>query len=275
LEATVRELLSEELLKGHNIFISGGGSGVNFAIARSCAELGANIAICGRTEEKLKSAARELEELGASAVYSVADVRDWDALSRALAESADKLGPMRGVVCGAAGNFLAPAQDISTNGFRAVMDIDVLGTFHVAKAAYAQLCATEGHLLFVSGGQSQMPFTHQAHVAAAKAAVDHLMRNLALEWGPSGINVNSIVPGPVSGTEGMRRLTEATPPEVWTAMIPLGRFASAAEIGTMAAILLSPLASFVNGAQVVVDGGMSLSGSFPFNQAVLAASATS
>jgi NAD(P)-dependent dehydrogenase (short-subunit alcohol dehydrogenase family) len=99
------------------------------------------------------------------------------------------------------------------------------------------------------------------------------MRNLALEWGPLGIRSNSIVPGPVNGTEGMRRLAATAGPEIWNAMIPLGRWAEPEEIGTMAAVLLSPLASFVNGAQVVVDGGMAMSGTSGFNTAVLAAAA--
>jgi NAD(P)-dependent dehydrogenase (short-subunit alcohol dehydrogenase family) len=264
-------LLHPDLLRGRSVFVSGGGSGVNLAIARACAHVGANIAICGRTEEKLKMAAEELTGLGARVSYSVADVRDWDAVQSAFEFAADELGPMDAVVCGAAGNFLAPAELLSTGGFKAVVDIDLLGSFHVAKAGFAQLVETKGSVLFVSGGQSQMPFTHQAHVAAAKAGVDQLMRSLALEWGPLGVRSNSIVPGPVSGTEGMRRLAETAGPEVWSSMIPLGRWAEPEEIGTMAAVLVSPLASFVNGAQVVVDGGMAMSGSSSFNQAVLAA----
>lgn len=257
--------LHPDLLRGRNIFISGGGSGVNLGIARECAAVGANLALCGRTEEKLRAATEELREYGVRAVYAVADVRDAEAVDKAFMRAADELGPMDGVVCGAAGNFVRPAESISTNGFRAVMDIDLLGSFHCAKFAYAQLAETRGSLLFISGGQSQMPFLHQAHVAASKAGVDQLMRALALEWGPAGIRSNSIVPGPVEGTEGMQRLAELAGAETWSAMVPLGRFARKEEIGRMSAFLLSPVASFVNGAQIVVDGGMSLSGSGQFN----------
>ncbi|MGD9958302.1 SDR family oxidoreductase [Nocardioides sp.] len=271
----MRDLLSKDLLRGRNVFVSGGGSGVNLAIAQACAELGANVALCGRTEAKLKLATAALEALGVEAVYAVADVRDAVAVDSALEVAARHLGPMDAVVCGAAGNFLAPAERISSNGFRAVMDIDLLGSFHVAKASFEQLRTTAGNLLFVSGGQSQMPFVHQAHVSAAKAGVDQLMRTLALEWGPLGIRSNSIIPGPVSGTEGMRRLAETADADVWAGMVPLGRFARLEEIGTIAAILMSPLAAFVNGAQIVVDGGMSLSGSSAFNQAVLSAATPS
>jgi NAD(P)-dependent dehydrogenase (short-subunit alcohol dehydrogenase family) len=267
-------LLSPDLLRGQNVFVSGGGSGVNLAIATECARVGANLVICGRTESKLKLAVEHLRGFGIEAEYAVADVRDADAVSAAFELGASRLGPMNAVVCGAAGNFLAPAERISTNGFRAVMDIDLLGSFHCARSGFEQLRETKGNILFVSGGQSQMPFVHQAHVSAAKAGVDALMRNLALEWGPVGVRANSILPGPVSGTEGMKRLAASASPEVWAAMVPLGRFAEQDEIGRMAAMLVSPLASFVNGAQIVVDGGMSLSGSSGFNQAVLTAAAT-
>jgi NAD(P)-dependent dehydrogenase (short-subunit alcohol dehydrogenase family) len=271
----MHELLPPDLLQGRNVFVSGGGSGVNLAIAEACAALGANIAICGRTESKLVSATETLSTYGVKTAFAVADVRDEVAVHDFFETGASQIGPADVVVCGAAGNFLAPAETISTNGFRAVMDIDLLGSFHVAKAGFDQLRESQGTVLFVSGGQSQMPFLHQAHVSAAKAGVDQLMRTLALEWGPLGIRVNSIVPGPVSGTEGMRRLAATAGEDTWAAMVPLGRFAEQEEIGRMAAVLVSPIASFVNGAQVVVDGGMVLSGSSGFNQAVLRAASTS
>ncbi|MGY1811113.1 SDR family oxidoreductase [Blastococcus sp. SYSU D00669] len=264
------QLLPPDLLRGSNVFVSGGGSGVNLAIARTCASLGANIVICGRTEAKLELAAEQLREHGTEVAWAVADVRDAGAVEEAFDLAARRVGPVHAVICGAAGNFLAPTEALSTNGFRAVLDIDVLGSFHCAKYAFPHLRETRGNILFVSGGQSQMPFVHQSHVAAAKAGVDQLMRSLALEWGPLGIRSNSIVPGPVDGTEGMKRLAATVGDDVWSGMVPLGRFATAEEVGTMAAVLVSPLASFVNGAQLVVDGGMAMTGSAAFNQAILA-----
>jgi NAD(P)-dependent dehydrogenase (short-subunit alcohol dehydrogenase family) len=262
-------LLAPDLLRGKNVVISGGGSGVNLAIAEACAGVGANVVIVGRTEAKLQAAADKLLSYGGKVGYAVADVRDAEAVDAAFDTGLREVGPADVVVCGAAGNFLAPAETISTNGFKAVMDIDLLGSFHFAKAGFAQLRETGGNVLFVSGGQSQMPFLHQAHVSAAKSGVDALMRNLALEWGPQGIRVNSIIPGPTAGTEGMKRLAETAGPETWAAMVPLGRYAQLEEIGRMAAVIVSPLASFVNGAQIVVDGGMVLSGSSAFNHAVV------
>ncbi|WP_068401836.1 SDR family oxidoreductase [Kribbia dieselivorans] len=260
-------LLHPDLLRDKTIFVSGGGSGINLAIAKACASVGANIAICGRTESRLESAAEELRALGARVVPAVADVRDWDAVQAAFARTAEELGPVSGVVAGAAGNFVAPAEQISTNGFKVVQDIDVLGSFHVAKAAFEQLRETQGSVLFITAGQSVRSMAYQVHVAAAKAGVDALMRGLALEWGPLGIRSNSIAPGPVAGTEGMKRLTEATGDQLWNDMVPLGRFAEAEEVATMATVLLSPLSSYVNGARLTCDGGLEVGGSTEYDRA--------
>jgi NAD(P)-dependent dehydrogenase (short-subunit alcohol dehydrogenase family) len=269
----ISSYLSPDLLKGTSAFITGGGSGINLGIARCFAQVGADIAICGRTQERLDAAADELGELGARVSTSVADVRDPDAVSAAFIKARNDIGPVSTVVCGAAGNFLAPAEKMSSKGFRTVIDIDLLGSFHTAHAAFDQLKETRGSLLFISAGQSDAPYLFQAHVGAAKAAIDSLMRHLALEWGPHGIRSNAIVPGPIDGTEGMKRLAAQVGRQAWTDSIALGRFGTPDEIGAMAVVLASPLAAFVTGTRIVVDGGLALSGSGMFNCALAEASA--
>lgn len=264
----LQDWITKDAFKGKTVFVTGGGSGINLGIARSFAGLGANVAICGRSTERLAEAADQLRLLGAKVSSTPADVRNYEAVSFALNKSSDELGPADVLVCGAAGNFLAPADELTSNGFRTVVDIDLIGTFNAARAAFDQLKRTRGCLIFISGGQAYLPFLMQAHVGAAKAGVESLMRNLALEWGPHGIRCNTIVPGPVDGTEGMRRLTAPTGLETWTHMVPLGRFAHIDEIAAIAVVLASPLASYVTGAQIVVDGGLGLSGSGLFNQRV-------
>ena len=266
--------LAPDLLKGTAAFVTGGGSGINLGIARCFAQVGADVAICGRTEERLGKAAEALEALGARVSRPVADVRDPDAMAAAMAQARDELGPLSTLVCGAAGNFLAPAEKISSKGFRTVVEIDLLGTFHAAHAAFDQLRETRGSLLFISAGQADRPYLHQAHVGAAKAGIDSLMRHLALEWGPHGIRCNAIVPGPIEATEGMNRLAELVGEQAWTDGIALGRFGTAEEVGAMAVVLASPLASFVTGARIEVDGGLALSGSGFFNRALESATAS-
>ena len=229
--------------------------------------------LCGRSAERLAGAATELKALGARVSTSVADVRDYDALGAALAGSKSELGPADVLVCGAAGNFLARAETLNAKGFRTVVEIDLLGSFNAARAAFEQLQETKGSVIFISAGQSTMPFLAQAHVGAAKAGVDSLMRSLALEWGRFGIRANALVPGPIGETEGMKRLGGSLDPTAMAAMLPLGRFGTVDDIGAMAVVLASPLAAFVTGASIVVDGGFGLSGTGLFNQSLLAAEA--
>jgi NAD(P)-dependent dehydrogenase (short-subunit alcohol dehydrogenase family) len=265
----VADYLPRDLFKGKPVFVTGGGSGINLGIAKTFAALGADVAICGRTPERLEAAAADLGKYGVRVSTSVADVRDLDAVRAAFAKSYADLGPAYTVVCGAAGNFVARAESISSNGFRAVVDIDLIGSFHTSLAAFEQLRETRGNLIFISAGQASQPYAFQAHVAAAKAGVESLMRNLALEWGRHGIRSNAIVPGPIEDTEGMRRLGAAAGgDEPWTRSIPLGRFGRVAEIGAMAAVLASPLSAYVTGTAVEVDGGSGLGGSAGFNAAV-------
>ena len=265
----LNELLCPSLLAGKAVFITGGGSGINLAVAHGFASVGADVAICGRTPEKLEHAAAELRQAHSVRVITApADVRDFDALQAAVNAAAEDFGRMDTVVAGAAGNFFSAAEAISSNGFRTVVEIDLLGSFHTARAAFEHLKASQGSVLFVSAGQAYLPFAHQCHVGAAKAGIENLMTNLALEWGHYGIRVNSVVPGPIDGTEGMRRLTAPVGVEMWTDSVPLGRFGRADEIAAMAVVLSSPLASYVTGARIVVDGGLGLSGLGGISRAV-------
>jgi NAD(P)-dependent dehydrogenase (short-subunit alcohol dehydrogenase family) len=206
-----------------------------------------------------------LQALGAKVCIAVADVRDFAALEAAFAKSKEALGPIDVLVCGAAGNFLAPAEQLSTNGFKTVIDIDLMGSFNASRAAFVQLQETKGTIIFISAGQAYMPYAYQVHVAAAKAGIDMMMKNLALEWGRYGIRCNSIVPGPIADTEGMKRLSSPDVLAQLNASIPLGRMGTVDEIGQVAVFLASPLASYVSGTVLVTDGGQNLAGSALFN----------
>jgi NAD(P)-dependent dehydrogenase (short-subunit alcohol dehydrogenase family) len=257
----IQDFFPKDLFAGQTVFVTGGGSGINLGIARNFAALGANLAICGRTREKLDAAASELRALGAKVCAETADVRDYAAVEAAMAKSRAELGPISVLVAGAAGNFPCAAEALSPNGFKSVVDIDLLGTFNASRAAFEQLKETKGSIIFVSAGQAFIPYAWQAHVGAAKAGVDNLMRNLAMEWGRFGIRVNSIAPGPIGGTEGMRRLGPEELHEQFKRAIPLGRFGTVDDIGQVAAFLASPLASFITGSLIIADGGQNLPGS--------------
>lgn len=261
----IARYFAKDLFAGKTVFVTGGGSGINLGIARCFAALGAGIAICGRTQERLDGAARALEALGAKVFAKVADVRQPQAMQAAVDETRQALGAIDVLVCGAAGNFLCRAEDMSPNGFKTVVDIDLMGSFHASRAAFQQLKETKGTILFVSAGMAYMPYAFQLHVGAAKAGIESMMKNLALEWGQYGIRSCSIVPGPIEGTEGMKRLADPKSLEERLGHIPLQRMGTVDEIGQAAVFLASPMAAYITGAQLVVDGGSGLIGSAFFN----------
>src|SRR5262245_46885845 len=227
----VTQYFAKDLYKGKAVFVTGGGSGINLGVARNFAALGANIAICGRTQEKLDAAAEELRALGAKVCPVAADVRDTAALQAAFARSMAEIGAMDVLVCGAAGNFVVAADKLSANGFKTVVDIDLLGFFNASSAAFDQLRETKGTIIFISAGMAYMPHKFQVHVGAAKAGIDMMMKNLALEWGHHGIRANSIVPGPIEGTEGMKRLSAPAAKQTVIEAVPMRRMGSVDDIG--------------------------------------------
>jgi NAD(P)-dependent dehydrogenase (short-subunit alcohol dehydrogenase family) len=250
---------SERILEGKVAVVTGGGSGINLAIAERFAGQGASVALIGRTQEKLDNASAGITKLGGKAKGFSADVRDYEALSNAIRSAREEFGEIDIVICGAAGNFPAPALGMSANGFKAVVDIDLLGTFNTCRAAFEHLKRPGASIINISAVQAFVPMAMQAHVCAAKAGVDMVTRTLALEWGPMGVRVNSIAPGAVDDTEGMKRL--APTPEIkamYTNMIPLRRFAEKSELADLALFLCSDAAQYINGTVIVCDGGQSL-----------------
>lgn len=246
---------------GKSVFVFGGTSGINLGVAETFAEHGARVAVASRSRDKVDAAVARLTGHGGEAVGFVADVRDVDAVTAAFAGAAQAFGQIDALISGAAGNFPAPALGISPNGFKSVVDIDLLGTFHVLRAAHPHLRKPGASIINISAPQAFVPMPFQVHVCAAKAGVDMVTRVLALEWGPQGIRVNSIVPGPIAGTEGMARL--APTPELQAMVresVPLRRDGTPRDIGDCALFLASPLASYISGVVLPVDGGWSLGG---------------
>lgn len=251
------------MFENATVFVAGGTSGINLGIATAFARAGARVAVLSRRPEKVEAALARLREAGAADVLGfAADVRDYPAVADAFAQTRARWSELDVLISGAAGNFLAPAAGMSSNAFRSVMEIDLLGTFHVMRAAYEHLRKPGASVINITAAQSWMPSPFQAHVCAAKAGVDQLTRTLAMEWGPDGIRVNSIAPGPIEGTEGVARLvpTEASR-EAWMRSIPLGRFGQLDDISDAALWLSSHQARYVTGVVLSVDGGLSLGGS--------------
>src|SRR5262249_52557738 len=189
------------------------------------------------------------------ALAVAADVRKSEEVEKAIAATLDRFGRVDIVVNGAAGNFLCAAEELSPNGFGTVVDIDLKGTFNVCLAAFDELKKHRGQILNISATLHYLGTPLQLHVSAAKAGVDALTRNLAVEWGRHGIRVNAIAPGPIADTEGMKRLVPEPIKEKLQQRIPLGRFGLIKDIENAAVFLCSGAASYINGEVLVVDGG--------------------
>jgi 2,4-dienoyl-CoA reductase [(3E)-enoyl-CoA-producing], peroxisomal len=254
-----QNIFHESILSGHVAFVTGGGTGITGGVARALAESGASVALVSRKLEHLQPAADLINQNGGKALAVVADVRDMAQVESAIAATVEHFGKLDIVVNGAAGNFLCAAEELSPNGFGTVVDIDLKGTFNVCRAAFAQLKEHRGQILNISATLHYLGTPMQLHVSAAKAGVDALTRNLAVEWGPYGIRVNAIAPGPIEDTEGMKRLVPEPVKEKLKKGIPLRRFGRIADIEKAAVFYCSDAASFINGTVLVVDGGHWLS----------------
>lgn len=244
-----------------HVVVIGGTSGINRGIAEQFAELGANVTVASRSQDKVDDTVKALESFGAKAFGFTCDVRHPDGLREGLKACYEKFGAYDVLVSGAAGNFPAFATGMSENAFKSVVDIDLLGSFNVLRNAYPYLKTPGASVINVSAPQAFLPMMAQAHVCAAKAGVDMLTRTLALEWGESGIRVNSVVPGPIEGTEGMKRL--APTPELTDMAresVPLKRLGQSEDLANLCCFLASPMASYMSGAIIPCDGGWSLGG---------------
>lgn len=248
----------EGLFAGKTAFFTGGTSGIGLGIAERFAELGARVVLVGRNEEKMAGAVEGLLKRGLKASGHACDVRQYGAIEEALMQSHGEYGPLDFVFAGAAGNFPAAVTGMSANGFKAVIDIDVLGTFNTYRAAYAFLRKPGAVLVSISANHAHQPIAMQAHVCAAKAGVELLTHTLALEWGGEGVRAVCITPGPIDGTEGMRRLapTDEARRRVCESS-PLGRMGTVREVAEMAVFLCSDAAAYVTGATFRVDGAAS------------------
>lgn len=250
-----QNIFADGVLEGRVAFVTGGGTGITGGVARAFAEAGATVALVSRKLEHLEPAAEAINRNGGKAIAVVADVRQPAEVESAVAKTVEAFGKIDIVINGAAGNFLCAAEELSPNGFGTVVDIDLKGTFNVCRATFAQLKEHHGQILNISATLHYLGTPLQLHVSAAKAGVDALTRNLAVEWGRHGIRVNAIAPGPIEDTEGMTRLVPEPVKERLRKNVPLGRFGRIADIERAALFICSDAASFINGTVLVVDGG--------------------
>jgi 2,4-dienoyl-CoA reductase [(3E)-enoyl-CoA-producing], peroxisomal len=245
-----------DLLHDQVALVTGGATGIGKQIGHVLGAHGARVTIASRKQDNLQAAVEELRAAGVDASFGVCDVRDVEAVRSVIDTLVDQHGRLDIVVNNAAGNFPAPMSKISPNGFKAVVDIDLLGTYNVTRCAFdAWLSEHGGSIVNISAPFQQKGVAFQSHVAAAKAGVDSLTRTCAVEWGPYGVRVNAIAPGSIAGTEGVRRFADAVTGGDDRPKNPLGLQGSGSDIAYLALYLCSPMARFVSGQVIAVDGG--------------------
>ncbi len=258
------QAFAQQLLDGKVAFVTGGGSGIGAGIARMLARQGCKVGLLGRKKEKLDTVAGEIAAAGGQASVFPADVRSYDSVAAAVGECVAAFGRLDILINSAAGNFLAPAASLSANGFRSVIDIDLCGTFNASRAAFEHLAKQGGSIVNITATQADIPTPLQCHAGAAKAGIEKLTRDLALEWGASGVRVNAVAPGPIEGTEGMSRLAPGGVPDALKKRVPLGRYGTIDEVAGAVLFLVSSAGSYVTGSTLLIDGGTSLVGAGPF-----------
>lgn len=254
-----RDAFAPDALAGKVALVAGASGGINLGIAQHFARHGARVAILSRSAERIAAAARTLPAAPDAVLARAADVRDYDAVAAVVRETAGTFGAIDIVVSGAAGNFHAPAAHLSPNGFRTVVEIDLIGSFHVLRASFEHLRQPGASLIAITAPGATHPGPFQAHANAAKAGVNMLVRCLALEWGPAGVRVNALSPGPIAGTEGMARL--AATPERERAIkqrLALRDYGQIRDVADMALFLASDNARYVTGTVFDCDGGAGL-----------------
>jgi NAD(P)-dependent dehydrogenase (short-subunit alcohol dehydrogenase family) len=246
----------DDALKGRVAFVAGGSSGINLAVACRFASKGAKIMLISRSAERLVAAAETVSHAGGTVIYEAADVRDNVAVQSALSKCHETFGPIDIVLSGAAGNFVAPVSQVSSNGFRTVVDIDLFGTYNVLKHSYPYLRRPGASLISITAPVADKPMIGQAHAGAAKAGVNTLTKVLAAEWGCDGVRVNAISPGFIANTEGCARLVGTPAREQrLVGVIPMRELGRASDIADLALFLATEHARYITGAVIDCDGG--------------------
>ncbi|KAF7303606.1 hypothetical protein MIND_00589900 [Mycena indigotica] len=246
----------DDIFKGKVLFCTGGGSGICRGMTEAIMKHGAKATIVGRNLERLNKAAEELSaSTGQKCLPAQADVRQPKTLQDAVQKTIEAFGRIDFVICGAAGNFLAPISGLSENAFRTVIEIDTLGTYNTLKATIPHVRKTKGAYIHISATLHYRGTPFQAHVSAAKAAVDALSTVIAVEEGPHGVRSNVLAPGAISGTEGMDRLSAKGPDAGNRDMLyPLGRPGIIGDVANAGVFLFSPAATYISGQVFAVDG---------------------
>ena len=262
------DALVSDLLADHHVVVTGGGTGLGRVMALTFADLGAAVTINGRRSDPLSETVTDIEEAGGTAEGISCNVRDPEAVQAFFEEAEERQGLVTRLVNNAAANFLAPTEDISPNGFDALVKTNLYGSFYCTQACGRRWLEreTEGVVLSIATTYAETGSAYAVPSAMSKAGIVAMMRSLAAEWGSEGIRLNVVAPGPFP-TEGAwdRLVPDEDLAQQMKDRVPLGRFGSPDELADLASVLLSDLAGYMNGEVVTFDGGEALAAGGQFN----------
>lgn len=250
-------IFNKDLLKGQVAFVTGGGTGIGFTITEVLMRHGCDTIIASRRLDKLRESAASLEAAtGRKCLPVQMDVRDPKKVQAAVGEAMRTFGKINILVNSAAGNFLCPAEGLSFNAFKTVMDIDAIGTFNTTKVVFDEYMKKHGGVIInITATLQVRGQIYQVHAGCAKAAIETMTKHLAVEWGEKGIRLMCVAPGPIAETEGFSRLGGKTIREDYIKNIPIQRVGTREDIGNTVLYCVSDAAQLLTGTTVIADGG--------------------
>lgn len=265
------KMLRDGALKGKNIVVTGGGSGLGKSMTKYFLELGAKVAITSRNLEKLKNTAKELEaETGGTCLPLQCDVRHYDQVETMRDQALAEFGTIDVLLNNAAGNFISPTERLSANAFDTIIDIVLKGTKNCTLAFGKHWIDTKYKNTTVLNIVTTYAWTGSAYVvpsASAKAGVLAMTRSLAVEWAKYGMRFNAIAPGPFPTKGAWDRLVPGDLAKKldFAQRVPLDRTGEHQELANLAAYLVSDFSAYVNGEVITIDGGEWIKGAGQFN----------
>ncbi len=261
-------MFEKDILKNKVVLITGGGTGLGKSMAMRFAELGASLVIASRRKEVISEATSQIKEIGAEVLGLQCDVRDTDQVNSMVIDTLNQFNKIDILINNAAGNFISPTEMLSPGGFKAVVDIVLMGTFNCTLAVGKEMIKQKnGNILNIVTTYAWTGSGYVVPSASAKAGVLAMTRSLAVEWAKYNIRTNAIAPGPFMTEGAWKRLA---PPGLnmkkkLKDRIPLKRFGEHSELANLATYLISDQSGYINGEVVTIDGGEWLKGAGQFN----------